>query len=88
MNSCGVGVDDVDERRLQRSTANKETVNVGLLGELAAVLLVDGATVQDTGLLGSLGRDLLLQPLADGSVDLLGLLSGGDLAGTDGPGIR
>lgn len=88
MNSCGVGVDDVDERRLQRSTANKETVNVGLLGELAAVLLVDGATVQDTGLLGSLGRDLLLQPLADCSVDLLGLLSGGDLAGTDSPGTR
>ena len=88
MNSCGVGVDDVDERRLQRSTANKETVNVGLLGELAAVLLVDGATVQDTGLLGSLGRDLLLEPLTEGGVDFLCLLGGCDLAGTDGPVLR
>ena len=83
---CRVGVDNVDERRLQRGTTDEETVNVGLLGEVAAVLLVDTAAVQDTGLLSSLGRDLLLQPLADGGVDLLSLLSGGDLAGTDGPG--
>ena len=83
---CRVGVDNVDERRLQRGTTDEETVNVGLLGEVAAVLLVDTAAVQDTGLLSSLGRDLLLQPLADSGVDLLSLLSGGDLAGTDGPG--
>ena len=82
---CRVGVDNVDERRLQRGTTDEETVNVGLLGEVAAVLLVDTAAVQDTGLLSSLGRDLLLQPLADGGVDLLSLLSGGDLAGTDSP---
>ena len=86
MHLCGgVGVDDVDERRLQRSTTDEETIDVGLLGELAAVLLVDTAAVQDTGLLSSLGRDLLLQPLADGSVDLLSLLSGSDLASTDSP---
>ena len=85
MNSRRVGVDDVDERRLQRSTANKETVNIGLLSKLAAVLLVDTAAVQDTGLLRSLGRDLLLEPLADGGVDLLSLLGGRDLAGADGP---
>lgn len=83
---CRVGIDNVDERRLQRGTTDEETVNVGLLGEVAAVLLVDTAAVQDTGLLSSLGRDLLLQPLADSGVDLLSLLSGGDLAGTDSPG--
>ena len=87
MNSRGVGIDDVDKRRLQRSTANKEAVDIGLLGKLAAVLLVDAAAVQDAGLLRSLGRDLLLQPLADGGVDLLSLLGGRDLAGADGPGI-
>lgn len=85
MNSCRVGVDDVDKRRLQGSTANKETVNVGLLGKLAAVLLVDAASVQDAGLLSSLGRDLLLEPLADRSVDLLSLLSGGNLSGANSP---
>jgi hypothetical protein len=87
MISRRVGVDDVDERRLQRSTTDKETVNVGLLGKLAAVLLVDAAAVQDAGLLRSLGRDLLLHPLADGGVDLLSLLGGRDLAGANGPGM-
>ena len=86
MNSCLVGVDDVNERRLQASTANEETVNVSLLSQLLAVLLGDTATVQDTGLLGSLGGNLLLEPLAEGGVDFLCLLGGCDLAGTDGPG--
>jgi hypothetical protein len=52
--SCLVGVDNVNERRLQASTTDEETVNIGLLGEFLAVLLRDTATVQDTGLLGSL----------------------------------
>lgn len=80
-----VRVDDVDESRLQAGTANQETINVGLLGQVLAVLLADAATVQDARLLRCLGRDLLLQPLTDGSVDLLGLLSGGDLTGTNSP---
>jgi hypothetical protein len=71
--------------RLEGSTANQETVNVGLLAELLAVLLADTATVQDAGLVSDLVANLLLQPGTDGGVDLLGLLSGGDLAGTNGP---
>jgi hypothetical protein len=85
-NSCLVAVDDVNEGRLQAGTTDKETVNVGLLSKLLAVLLGDTATVQDAGLLGSLGGDLLLQPLTEGGVDFLCLLGGRDLAGTDGPG--
>ena len=71
--------------RLQAGTANKEAVDVGLLGQLAAVLLSDGATVDDTDFILSLGRDVLTEPLADRGMDLLGLLSGSDLAGTDSP---
>lgn len=71
--------------RLQAGTANKEAVNIRLLGELAAVLLADGATVDDTDLILGLGGDGLAEPLADSGVDLLGLLSGSNLAGTDGP---
>lgn len=82
---CLGAVDDVDKGRLQASTADEEAVNVGLLAELHAVLLADAAAVQDAGLVGGLGVDLLLEPLADGGVDLLGLLGGGDLAGADGP---
>jgi hypothetical protein len=63
--------------RLQAGTANKETVNVGLGSELTAVLLADRAS--------SFGRDGLAEPLADSGVDLLSLLSGSDLAGTDSP---
>lgn len=49
-----VAVDNVDKRRLQAGTANKETVNIGLLGKLLAILLRDTSAVQDTGLLRSL----------------------------------
>ena len=71
--------------RLQAGTANQETIDIGLLGELTAVLLADGAAIDDAGVVGSLGGDGLVQPLTDSGVDLLGLLGGSDLAGTDGP---
>jgi hypothetical protein len=80
-----LGVDDVDESRLERGTTNEETVNVGLAAEVAAVLLVDAAAVQDAGSVSNAVADVLLEPLADGLVDLLGLLGGGNLAGANGP---
>lgn len=55
MYSCGARVDDVDKGRLQTSTTDQETVDIGLLGKLAAVLLGDTASVQDSGLISSLG---------------------------------
>lgn len=86
MYSCLVGVDDVVESRLQRSATNQEAINVGLLRELTAVLLGHTASIQDACLLSSLGGDLLLQPFTNSSVNLLCLLGGSDLAGTDSPG--
>jgi hypothetical protein len=77
-------VDDVDESRLKRSTANEETVDVGLLGELAAVLLVDTSAVEDAGLVSNLVADAA-EEVTDSLVDLLGLLSGGNLASANGP---
>lgn len=71
--------------RLQAGTADEEAVDVGLLGQLAAVLLVDAAAVEDAGLVGDLLGDVVLEPGADGEVDLLGLVGGGDLSGADGP---
>jgi hypothetical protein len=71
--------------RLQAGTANQETVNIGLSSELTAVLLADGATIDDANTLLSLSRDGLAKPLADLGVDFLGLFSGGDLSGTDSP---
>jgi len=88
MDSCLLAVDNVNKCRLQASTADKETVNVSLLGQLLAVLLRDTATVQDTGLLRRLGRDFLLEPLAESGVDFLCLLGGSNLAGADGPDIH
>ena len=71
--------------RLQASTTDKESVNILLLGQLLAVLLVDTATVEDSCLVSSLLADLVLQPRADSSVDLLCLLLGSNLAGANGP---
>ena len=81
----GLGVDDINEGGLKGGTTDEETVNVLLLGELVAVLLADTATVDDSGVVRSGLADLLSEVLTDGGVDLLSLLSGGDLAGADGP---
>lgn len=70
--------------RLEGSTTNEEAVNIRLLAELAAVLLVDTSTVEDSGLVGNLVADRL-EPVTDSLVDLLGLLGGGDLASANGP---
>lgn len=71
--------------RLQASTADQKAINIRLLGEITAILLVHGATVDHTSIVSSLGGDGRAKPLADGGVNLLGLLSGGDLAGSDSP---
>lgn len=71
--------------RLQTRATNQETINIGLLAQLDAVLLADTSTIDDSGLLRRLSANLLLQPVANGSVDLLCLLGAGNLAGTDSP---
>ena len=71
--------------RLQASATDKESINISLLGEFPAVLLADGATVDNTGVGGGLGGDGLLEPLADSGVDFLCLFGGCDLASADGP---
>lgn len=73
---------------LQAGTANKEAVDIGLGSELTAVLLTDGATVDDTDIISSLGGDGLTEPLANSGVDLLSLLGGSDLASANGPRIK
>ncbi len=70
---------------LQASTTNKETIDIRLGAEGLGVLGVDTATVQDAGGIGDGTRYVLLEPLADGGVDLLGLLNGSNLAGANGP---
>lgn len=79
-----VGVDDVDKGRLQGGTANEEAVNVRLLGQLATVLLVDTAAVENAGLISNLVADVL-EPVADSLVDLLRLRGGSNLARANGP---
>lgn len=50
-------VDDLDECRLQAGAANQESVNIELLAEIAAVLIVDATSVEDAGFVGGLLRD-------------------------------
>ena len=70
---------------LQASAANQEPIDIGLLSQISAVLLGNTSAIEDASVFGSLSRDSLLEPLANSSVDLLGLCSGGDLAGTNRP---
>ena len=70
---------------LQAGTTNKETIDIGLGAEGLGVLAVDTATVQDAGRIGDGTRYILLEPLADGGVDVLGLLNGSNLAGANRP---
>lgn len=79
------GVDDINKRGLQAGTTNQEAIDIRLLSQLSTVLLCNASTIEDPRLLGGLGGDLLLHPLADSGVDFLCLLSGSDLAGTDSP---
>lgn len=79
------GVDNVDKLGLEGSTADKETVNVGLVLERSSVLAVGRATVDDadglSGLLAKLGG----QEGADLLVDTLGVVGGGSKTGANGP---
>lgn len=79
------GCDDVSESRLKGSTADEETVDIDLRNELVGVLLSDGATVDDSGLLGNSRRDLSTEPAADKCVDFLCLSGRSNLAGADSP---
>mmetsp|Transcript_485 Transcript_485/g.961 ORF Transcript_485/g.961 Transcript_485/m.961 type:complete len:376 (+) Transcript_485:919-2046(+) len=78
-------VGNIDELGLEGSTTDKETVNVGLRGEGGGVTAIDGTTVDDADGVGYISRDVVLDPVTDGSMHLLGLLGGGNITSTDSP---
>lgn len=80
-----LSVDDINERRLQASTTNKEAINVALRSQLLAVLLVNATAIDDPGLIRRILADIILQPLADRSVNLLRLFRSSDLASANSP---
>lgn len=71
--------------RLQTGASDQKTINVRLLRQLATILLVDTAPVNDPRLLRRLARHVLPDPLTDLGVYLLRLLRGGHFARADGP---
>ena len=70
---------------LERCSSNQEPIDIGLLAQVLAVLLTDATTIYDSGLLGNLLADLLLQPRPDSGMYFLCLLGAGHLPGSDGP---
>ena len=60
--------------RLQTRSPDEEAIDVGLLRQIAAVLLRHGAAVDNPRRLGRLLGRLLAEPLADGRVGFLCLL--------------
>ena len=71
--------------RFQASTANQESINIWLLGQIAAVLLGNTSTVKDTGSLCGFRRDSRHEPLTNFSMHFLSLVRGGDFAGSNSP---
>ena len=71
--------------RFQASTANQESINIWLLGQIAAVFLGNTSTVKDTSSLCGLRRDSRHEPLANFGMHFLSLLGGGDFAGSNSP---
>src|SRR5699024_9021787 len=78
--------DDLDEVvGLEAGTADQGTVDIVLTHDAAGVVALDRTAVEQTHGPGDLGRVELGQAGADRRADLLSVLGGGDLAGTDGP---
>lgn len=68
---------DRDEFGLQARPTHEESVNVGLFGQVLAVLFVDRAAVLDTGGSGNFRRHVVSKPFTDVAVDFLGLRGNG-----------
>jgi hypothetical protein len=73
--------------RLQAGSTNEESINIGLLRQLLAVLLIHASAIQDTGGLADLWGDLGSEELANGGMNVLSLLGCCNLACSNGPGI-
>jgi hypothetical protein len=71
--------------RFQASAANQESINIWLLGQIAAVLLGNTSTVKDTSSLCGFRRDSRHEPLTNFGMHFLSLVRGGDFAGSNSP---
>ena len=71
--------------RFQTSTANQESINIWLLGQIAAVLLGNTSTVKDTSSLCGFRRNSRHEPLTNFGMHFLSLVRGGDFAGSNSP---
>ena len=70
---------------LEGSTANEETVDIGLRDQDSGIASVSRATILDTGLAGNFTGELVSEPLADESMGLLSDLRGSSLTSADSP---
>jgi len=78
-------VNDGKEIGLQGSSADKETVNILLLGQLITVRGIHRATIDDPDGIGNFSRNIGGEPIAHLGVYLLGLLRGGILSCPNSP---
>merc|ERR1719238_1244976 len=78
-------VKDLRKVRLQRCTANEESIDVRLRDEIIAVGRRDAATILDAHLVGNAIPTLRTKEFANGCMCILGLLWCGDLASANSP---
>mmetsp|Transcript_15001 Transcript_15001/g.36617 ORF Transcript_15001/g.36617 Transcript_15001/m.36617 type:complete len:218 (+) Transcript_15001:3626-4279(+) len=78
-------VDNVGEFRLQRSSSDKESINVFLGRKSWSGGGVGGSTVKDTRLGGNIGSSDFSEVLTNVGVGILGLFWGGSKTSSNGP---
>ena len=78
-------IDNIEEVRLERSSADKSTIDVGLGEQILGVGTLHTTTVLDADSLGNGLADILAHPLTDEGMRLLSHLGGGSETSADGP---
>jgi len=71
--------------RLEGSTTDKETINIRLSNEFNAVQISDGTTIDNSGLLSNLSRDIRSEVRSNERMNFLSLSGSSDLTGTNSP---
>lgn len=78
-------VNNIEEVGLERSSADKSTIDVGLGKQILGVGTLHTTTVLDADSLGNGLADILAHPLTDEGMRLLSHLGGGSETSADGP---
>mmetsp|Transcript_21330 Transcript_21330/g.31702 ORF Transcript_21330/g.31702 Transcript_21330/m.31702 type:complete len:338 (-) Transcript_21330:482-1495(-) len=80
-----LAIDNIRKFRLERSTSDQETIDIGVGRQIRCVSGVGGTSVQDTSVLSDIGTSNLTKVLTDSGMSILSLLGGSSQPSSNGP---